>query len=228
MDISKLLQEKRRYNLPEQVSEEEKAQLKANMPIQKIMGFINFDNLVIKVDRQVLIPRYETEEVILKACEYINANSKVLDLGCGSGYIGLSIKQKTNADVTLSDIDPEAILQSQINATLNKLKVQIIQSDLFTNIDDKFDVIICNPPYIPQNTNLAPSVLNYEPHHALFGGKDGNDFYRKILKKVHHYLKKDGILVLEISPDNSKFLRQKGFRIFLDINNKKRIAVKQY
>ena len=228
MNIQELKRQKRIHGLSEEVSDKELKMLNQGMPIQKIIGFINFDNLQINVNRNVLIPRYETEEVLHEALKHINAESNVLDLCCGSGYIGLSIKDKTDANVTLSDIDNEAIIQTNENAKLNNLKVQIIQSDLFENINDKYDVIVSNPPYIPNGNKLDKSVLNYEPSHALFSGRDGNDIYKRIVIEAPHYLKKNGVLVFEISPDNLEYIKSQGFEIIKDINGKERIAIKKY
>lgn len=223
-----LLRQKRIHGLPEVITLEEEKQLQEGRPIQKIIGFIDFDNLKIDVSYDVLIPRYETQEVLNKALEYISKESKVLDLCCGSGYIGLTIKQKKNSDVVLSDISDEAILQTKKNALDNNLDVSIIKSDLFTNIKQKFDVIVSNPPYIPEPNKLDDSVINHEPHLALFGGLDGNHFYKKIIKEAPNFLNNNGTLVLEISPDNLSYIEQEGFEIFKDINGKERIAVKQF
>ncbi len=219
---------KKIHGLDQKVSLKEERLLKTNMPLQKIVGFINYDNLIINVQEKVLIPRYETEEVIHKALQFLTPLSKVLDLGCGSGYIGLTIKQKINCDVTLSDIDDNAIKQTTLNAQLNNLHVKIIKSNLFEQIDQKYDLIISNLPYIPNNTILDASVLNFEPHHALFGGIDGNDFFRAIIKNINLYLKKSGVLILEMSSDNYSFLISHGFLIENDINDKPRIAIKHF
>lgn len=224
----KLLFEKKRYNLKQKITIKEKLLLKKGYPIQKIMGFINFDDVYIDLKYNVFIPRYETEEVMKESLKYINKNSKVLDLCCGSGYIGLSIKKKTDASVTLSDISIDAIKQTKKNMKINNLKVKVIHSDLFEKINDKFDVIISNPPYIPQVKKLDKKVLNFEPHNALFGGQDGNDFYKMIIKKSSKYLNKNGFLILEISEDNLKFIKSKDFQIKNDINNKPRIAIKKF
>lgn len=228
MNIDELKRQKRIHGLSEEVSEDELKLLESGVPIQKIIGFINFDNLQINVNHKVLIPRYETEEVVRYALPYIKDNWRVLDLCTGSGYIGLTIKQKTGATVVCSDIDDEAIAQSKENAELNKLDVEIIKSDLFENIEGKFDLIISNPPYIPSVNVLDKSVLDHEPHHALFAGEDGNDLYKQIIFKAPEYLNVGGILVLEISPDNSDFVRSCGFTIEKDINGKDRIAYKKY
>lgn len=227
MNIDELKRQKRIHGLSEEISAQELSQLQAGVPIQKIIGFINFDNLQINVNHKVLIPRYETEEVIHAALPYINKDSKVLDLCCGSGYIGLTIKQKTGASVTCSDIDQEAILQTQENAQLNNLDVQIVKSDLFENITGKFDLIISNPPYIPSTNKLDNSVLNHEPHHALFAGVDGNNLYKRIIEEAPQYLNEGGVVVLEISPDNKAYIQSQGFTIINDMNGKERIAIKK-
>ncbi len=223
-----LLRQKRIHGLPEVVTPEEEQLLLSKAPVQKIIGFINFDNLTIKVNRHVLIPRYETEEVVNEATRHIARGNHILDLCCGSGYIGLTIKQKMECHVTLSDVSSEAIQQTRENALLNNLDVKVIESDMFENINSKFDVIISNPPYIPNSTKLSDSVLKHEPHNALFGGVDGNDFYRQIVKQAHEYLHHGGFLILEVSPDNVPYIKEEGFHVFKDINGKDRIAVKQF
>jgi release factor glutamine methyltransferase len=226
--IQKLLLEKRKYGLKEKISNKEIKMLKKDFPIQKIIGFINFDDVYINLKYNVLIPRYETEEVMLESLKYINSNSKVLDLCTGSGYIGLSIKKKINANVTLSDISKDSIKQAKKNSKINKLKVKIIKSNMFENINEKYDLIISNPPYIPNHIKLSKSILKFEPFNALFGGKDGNNFYKIIIQNVSKYLRKNGILILEISKDNLKYVKSFGFKIKNDINNKPRIAIKKF
>lgn len=226
--INELLRQKRIHGLKETISKEEEKLLIQGMPIQKIIGFINFDDVKININRNVLIPRYETEEVVEAAMKYIHEKSRVLDLCTGSGYIGLTIKKKKNANVVMSDLSDEAIKQAEENAKLNKLNVKIIKSDMFKNIDGKFDVIISNPPYIPQKIILPDSVIKYEPHNALFAGDDGNDFYKIIVKNAQKYLNKNGVIILEIAEDNREYLSSNGYEIFKDINDKNRIAIKKY
>jgi len=226
--MNELLREKRRYGLPEEISAQEQELLDQGIPVQKIIGFIDFDDLRISVKKDVLIPRYETQEVVEKALEFLNKDSKVLDLCSGSGYIGLTIKQKKECDVTLSDISSEAIAQSTINAKDNELDVKIVESDLFENIDSKFNLIISNPPYIPTSNELPESVLKHDPALALFGGEDGNDFYKKIIEEAPNFLEKNGTLIFEISEDNKTLLFDSGFEILNDINGKPRIAIKHF
>lgn len=228
-----LLIEKRRYGLEEVISKKEMKLLSKGLPIQKIMGFINFDDVTIFVKKDVLIPRYETQEVVHKALEYIKPGMRVLDLCCGSGYIGLTIAKKMpDVEVVMADISKHAIKQTKENAKFNNLKVDVIQSDLMRGLVRMFDVIICNPPYIPNKykKKLGKSVLKYEPEIALFAGEDGNDFYKKILSdnEAPKHLKEGGVIVFEMSEDNKDYLEKQGFEIFNDINKKPRIAVKKF
>ncbi|MCK5807075.1 MAG: peptide chain release factor N(5)-glutamine methyltransferase [Mycoplasmataceae bacterium] len=220
-----LLREKRRYGLPEIVSAQELEKLEQGVPIQKIMGFISFNKIRINVNRDVLIPRYETEEVVNEALKYINKESRVLDLCTGSGFIGLTIKDEKDCKVVMSDISDEAIIQSSENAELNNLDVEIVKSDMFKEIEGKFDLIISNPPYIPNVINLDASVTSFEPSNALFAGKDGNDFYKIIFDNIDKYLSDNGTLVLEISEDNVEYIKSMGCEILKDINEKPRIAI---
>lgn len=221
-----LLREKQRYNLPLKITASEFELLKLDTPVQKIIGYIIMQDVTIFLQEKVLIPRYETEEVILKAFEFINKDSYVLDLCCGSGIIGLAIAKKTKAKVVLSDIDINAVKQANFNAHYNDLDVEIIVSDLFTNLQGKFDVIVSNPPYIPEEIILPKSVSKHEPHHALFAPNKGNWFYRKILQKAPTFLKSGGVIIFEISPWNLEFFNEvKNCQIFKDINQKERIAV---
>ncbi|MCP4336344.1 MAG: peptide chain release factor N(5)-glutamine methyltransferase [Mycoplasma sp.] len=207
-------------------SKEELNKLKLGVPLHKILGYIEMTDVKIYVNKDVLIPRYETEELVLLASKYIDSNKKVLDLCSGSGYIALAIKKMTNANVYASDISKESIEQIKINAKRNKLDIKIFQSDLFNNINEKFDLIISNPPYIPKNNKLDKSVTLYEPSISLFGGEDGNEFYKKICNQYKKFLNKNGKIFFEISEDNVEYLITQKFKIINDINGKKRFAYK--
>ncbi|MBN3534505.1 peptide chain release factor N(5)-glutamine methyltransferase [Mycoplasma procyoni] len=230
---NELLHEKVRYSLPLEISKQEEELLKTDTPIQKIISFVEMQNVKINVNHKVLIPRYETEEVILEAYKYINKESKVLDLCCGSGFIGIVISKNTGCSVVFGDIDDQAIEQTKENALQNKIEnYQVFKSDLFTQIPkQKFDLIISNPPYIPENITLDSSVLNHEPHHALFAKNNGNYFYQKIVEQACEYLNKNGALIFEISHWNLDFFnslkdnKNLSIEIKNDINQKERIAI---
>lgn len=171
-------------------------------PLQYITNKQEFMKLNFFVDENVLIPQPDTEILVEETLKIIkNKNlQKVLDLCTGSGCIGISIaKNSENTQVTMSDISNKAIDVAQKNMVGNNVKVKLLQSDLFENIKEKYDVIVSNPPYIETDTiaSLSKEVQN-EPMLALDGGKDGLDFYRKIIQEAPLYLEQNGYLCLEI------------------------------
>ena len=173
---------------------------KNNKPIQYITNNVNFYGIDLYVDENVLIPRFETEELVENTIEKLKKikNPKVLDLCCGSGAIGIAIKTKIDSNVVMSDISKNAIEVAKKNCEKYNLDISVIESDLFQNIDDKFDCIISNPPYIKENEEIEDIVKNNEPAIALYGGKNGLDFYERILKDIRNYLNDKFLIALEI------------------------------
>ena len=231
--LSYILNEKKEYLIShdlEEISEENIKQYKEclnrlinNEPIQYITGKQEFYGIEFIVDKSVLIPQPDTEilveEVINICIEQYAHQSKlnILDLCTGSGAIGIAIaKNIENANITLSDISKNALniakkncinvgegIYSARNKENNKIK--IIQSDLFQNINEKFDIIVSNPPYIKTCVikTLSKEVQN-EPSIALDGGEDGLKIYREIINEAHKYLGKDRHLCLEIGYDQKE------------------------
>ncbi|QIW61916.1 peptide chain release factor N(5)-glutamine methyltransferase [Mycoplasmopsis gallinacea] len=199
-----LLLEKKRYGLSQEVSSEELKMLSENTPVQKIIGYVDYLDVKIDLSKKVLIPRYETIELVLWANEIIKKNNyqRVLDLCTGSGFIALAIKKANlSINVSASDIDLEAIEQTKINADKNDLKISIIASDLFNSLQgNKFDLIVSNPPYLASYEHLDQSVLKHEPLHALFASDEGLYFYKQILEQAPNYLNPNGTLLFEINP----------------------------
>ncbi|MGN0961264.1 MAG: peptide chain release factor N(5)-glutamine methyltransferase [Christensenellales bacterium] len=171
-------------------------------PMDSIIGFTDFLGVKIPFNKNVLTPRQETEIMVdnIIRDNIQNQNIEILDLCSGSGCIGLALSKHLDANVTLADISQKAIIISRQNATINNIKVNIISSNLFDNIAGKFDIIVSNPPYIPSNDleRLEIEVKDYDPSLALDGGIDGLDFYRAIIAKAPDYLKKDGLIYLEM------------------------------
>lgn len=172
-------------------------------PVQYIIGYVDFYGLKINVNEFTLIPRYETEyliELTLKELKKMNlANPKILDLCTGSGAIGLTLKSLlTSSEVTLSDISKDALMVANKNKNELNLDVNIIESDLFKNIQGKFDVIISNPPYVMTNETLPKDVL-YEPHLALYSGPKGIDHIEEIFKNIKSHLNNKYLIALEIN-----------------------------
>lgn len=178
-------------------------------PIQYITKHQEFMKLGFYVDNNVLIPRADTEILVEEAINLINnlkkTNLKVLDMCTGSGAIAVSIaKYIENVEVYGVDISEKALEVARRNAEKNKVekKCNFINSDMFKNILDEFDIIISNPPYIKRKKikELDKNVKR-EPIMALDGGENGLEFYERLAAESHHFLKKNGILLLEIGYD---------------------------
>lgn len=180
------------------------AELRKGRPIQYIIGNVNFFGNELLVNEKVLIPRFETEQLVDNTIKKIkeiwgDAPIDIIDLGCGSGAIGLSLKKAMdNTNVTLLDISHDALDVAKQNAERLNLDVQFIQGDMLTNITNKYDVIISNPPYIKTDEEIEEIVRNNEPHLALYGGVDGLDYYRTIFKRIKNNLKDKYLIALEI------------------------------
>lgn len=173
----------------------------SGMPLAYILGKEEFFGLEFRVDSNTLIPRPETELVAEKAIEIINRNKlkTVLDLGCGSGNIAISIKKKVSPDVSVfaSDISLKAAKVARYNAQLNRSEVSVINTDLLQGFAKKsFDLIVSNPPYV-ESSHIKGSLL-FEPKIALDGGEDGLKFIAKILEEAGFYLRGQGYLIIEV------------------------------
>ena len=195
-------------NIKEKQYLEEIKILKKGVPIEHITHQKEFMKLSFFVDKNVLIPRQDTEILVEEVINIAKKNNekKILDLCTGSGAIAVSLaKYLPQAEITAIDISNEALKIAKKNAISNNVENQItfISSDMFTNLnEEKFDIIVSNPPYIKTNVikNLDIQVQN-EPYIALDGGKDGLDFYKKIINQSYQYLKYNGYLCLEIGFD---------------------------
>lgn len=183
---------------------------KDNIPIAYIIGKVNFYNEKYIVNQDVLIPRVDSEILVEKAIEYINNENlnTMLDMCTGSGCIGISITKNSKIRyTTLIDVSKEALEIANKNIILNKVdnKCSTLHSDLFSNLNNsniKYDIIVSNPPYIPtRDINCLDISVKKEPTIALDGGKDGMNFYRKILKQALNYLNNNAVLIFEIGYD---------------------------
>lgn len=202
-------------HLEDKVDEEKKnkfydaiARLNNGEPLQYILSNANFYGYDYYVNKNVLIPRFETEELVYQTLEYlknIKPNAKVLDLCAGSGCIGLTLKQELNTlDVTMSDISREALEVTKINKDKYNVNCRIIESDLFENITGKFDCIISNPPYISRDEEVMELVKNNEPELALYADNNGLAIYERIFKEAKHYLNESYLLALELNSNKSQ------------------------
>lgn len=174
--------------------------LKNGMPVQYITNTQEFMKYKFFVDENVLIPQPDTEILVEEVVKLAKKSDSILDLCTGSGAIGISICAITGANVTLSDISEKALKIAKKNSiNILEKNLRIVKSDMFENINDKYDIIVSNPPYINEkdmeNLNLE---VKHEPLIALYGGKDGLNYYKIIAKNAVKYLKENGILALEI------------------------------
>ena len=172
-----------------------------HVPLQYILGKTEFYGYELFVDKRVLIPRPETERLI-ELISNLNDIKSILEIGTGSGAISIALsKIFKNAVITATDIDKEALELARKNAMYNNCgNIRFLLSNLFENVNDKFDVIVSNPPYISPNeyVELPAEIKNYEPKKALVAQDKGLYFYKKILKDAGNYLNKEGKIFFEI------------------------------
>ena len=213
--------------------------IKEDVPLSHLVGFEYFYDRKFKVTKDVLSPRMETEELIYRVVEYVKStkknNLKILDLCTGSGIIAITLKKELSQfsiDVVASDISEEAIKVAKENAQSHDATTKFIQSDIFNNIADKFDIIVSNPPYIDRKdeVTMQDNVLKYDPHLALFAEEEGMYFYRKIIEQANDYLNENGVIFFEIGYDQKdkiiKLADLNGYsaEVYKDINGRDRMA----
>lgn len=194
--------------------------LKDGYPIQYLIGYVDFYGYKINVNEDVLIPRYETEyllEKVINISKKIFSNKiNILDIGTGSGAISIVLKNELNSNVTACDISKKALNVAINNAKINNSSIKFIKSDIFSNINDKFDIIISNPPYISSDEVIMDSVKKYEPNLALYAPKDGLYFYEEIIKDARKYLNDKFIIAFEIGWWQGNFICDIAKRYFND------------
>ncbi len=200
----------KKYLHKENNLEEALLRLKNGEPPQYIVGDVNFYGNIIKVNKNVLIPRRETEELVEKTSEYIkkyfqDKNISILDIGTGSGCIPITLKKLfPNTNIDAVDISDKALEVAVDNAKVNNTQINFYKSDIFSNVKNKYEVIISNPPYIRKEEKIMDIVKNNEPHIALFAEDNGLYFYKEILKEASNYLKEKSIIAFEIGEEQGQ------------------------
>ena len=188
-------------------------------PLQHLLGTVWFHKHEFKTDARALIPRPETEELAEWILKWeLPKNQQVLDMGCGSGVLGLTLAAaRPDWDITLVDVSPDALALARENGeALNAINTSFVESDLFTALGSGFDGIVANLPYIPEaeRSTLAREVM-HDPALALFSGPDGLDLIRRFVPEAFHRLNSGGWLVMEIGHDQAsqvgEILRASGF-----------------
>jgi len=202
-DIEYLKKYIKEANLDDNYYEYAINELKKGRPIQYIIGNVNFYGNIIKVDENVLIPRYETEllvDITQKKIKKYFQNQKVdiIDLGTGSGCIAISLKKIINCNMDALDISKEALSIAQNNAKNNGVDITFINDDMTKYKQKRYDVIISNPPYIKEDEEIMDIVKNNEPHIALYAPDNGLYFYQKIIDNIKYITKDKYLICFEI------------------------------
>ena len=228
------------YNDPDHNRLDENASLFSSMvnrralgePTSHIVRSRSFWKNDFYVENTVLDPRPESELIIEVAKNGLFDDMKVLDLGCGSGCIGLSLyHENPKIRLFLSDISNKALSVAKKNALKLKADCEMIHSSLFSNINDKFDLIVANLPYIEKESflDLQKEIILYEPHEALYGGVYGVDIIKMFLSEVGRHLNRDGMFVIEFGEGQNTLIERELLRLkfsnfifYRDLNRIKR------
>ncbi len=174
-------------------------------PLWYILGSVDFYGYEFKIDERALIPRPETEELVMRALEVVKKESLVLDLCTGSGAIAITINKKTGAKVDAVDVKEEALSLARENAQKLEAEVNFIKSDMFKEVDGVYDVIVSNPPYIKtEDIKTLQKEVAFEPISALDGGEDGLEFYKQIATSAKEHLTENGVLLMECGFDQKE------------------------
>ena len=195
----------KRY-LPKDKLEAGLKELKEGKPVQYIVGNVDFYDVNLLVNENVLIPRFETETLVEKTINYAKKLTEpldILDIGTGSGAIAITLAKHLSCHVLATDISKEALETAKSNSKRNNVQIEFKQSDILKNVQGKFDIIISNPPYIAKDEVIDDLVKDNEPHLALYAEEDGLYFYRNILENVKPYLKEKSLIAFEIGMTQS-------------------------
>ena len=205
----------------------------SRVPLQHITGTQEFMGLPFAVNGDVLIPRQDTETLCEEAIALIKRRGykTCLDLCAGSGCIGISIANICGTEVTLADISEAALSLCRENAEANGVSIRTIKTDMFDKITDKYDIIVCNPPYLTASDMASlQRELTFEPANALYGGVDGLDFYRRIARDYAQRLNDGGALALEVGIHQAEEVAKMlgGARIVKDVCGIERAVIKEW
>lgn len=195
--------------------EADKARLSAGEPLAYVIGYVPFLNTTIHLDSRPLIPRTETEFWVEQAIKRMRgvAKPRVLDLCAGSGAIGVAVaKAIPDAHISFAEIDAAHIPTIEKNLEINDIprsRYKVFQSDLFRNVSGTFDFILSNPPYIdPALDRTESGVKDFEPHLALYGGRNGIKLIQRIIEEAPVHLSEGGELWLEHEPEQTERIQE--------------------
>ena len=213
-----------------------------NEPLNYVLGYSYFYGYKFIVNKNVLIPRYETEElvglILSKYDEFYKGKAiNICDVGTGSGAIAIALKkEEEKLNVYASDISKEALEVAKINARNNDADITFMSGSMlepYIENNIKVDILVSNPPYIKTIENIESSVYDFEPHVALFGGEDGLKFYREIFENADKIINPKGLIFFEMGYDlkdalselAKKYFPDSKIEVYKDINNKDRMLM---
>ena len=190
--------------------EEGLKRLEQGEPVQYIVGNVDFYGYLLEVNRDVLIPRFETEELVSKTISYLKEfeNPRIVDIGTGSGCIAITLKKKIDCEMEAVDISKEALVVAKRNAKKNEADILFREGNLLDPLVGKYDCIISNPPYLSKEEPVMDIVLKNEPSLALFAEEDGLASYDEILKNCATYLNTSFLLAFEIGDTQGETIRK--------------------
>jgi len=222
-DIEYLKKYIKENNLDENYYNEKLKELENGIPVQYAIGNVDFYGNIIKVNKNVLIPRFETELLVEKTIKKIknyfqNQKIDIIDLGTGSGCIAISLKKEINSNIDALDISKEALEVAKYNAKTNQVEINFINQDMANYKEKKYDVIISNPPYIKEDEEIMEIVKNNEPHIALYAKDNGLYFYKKIIENIPSITKDKYLVCLEIGYTQSTEIVEIAKQNLTDIN----------
>ena len=201
--------------LPENEWEAAFERLELGEPVQYIIGNVDFYGYILDVNRHVLIPRFETEELISKTITYLSefTNPRIADIGTGSGCIGITLKKEIECVVEAVDISPHALELARSNAEKNDAEIVFLEGSFLEPLTGKYDCIISNPPYLSYCDNIMEIVARNEPVIALYADEDGLACYDVILRNCKPYLKDKFLIAFEIGADHGDRLLKKANKL---------------
>ncbi len=198
--------------------EEAKKRFENGEPVQYIVGNVNFYGYTFEVNKNVLIPRFETEELVekvIKRCKKkFVSKIDIADIGTGSGCIAITLKKEIYSSVTAVDISSKAIGVARRNAFKNEVEIEFLEGNLLEPLERKYDVLISNPPYIDRNEEIMEIVKKNEPDIALYADHNGLSCYEEILKNASKMIKDKYLLAFEIGAKQGDYLKEYAARYF--------------
>ena len=196
--------------------------LDSGIPVQYIVGNVDFYGYNFLVDKNVLIPRFETEELVDRTIKYVqkyfDSSVKIVDLGCGSGCISIVLSKELGITVDAVDISSDALDVARKNCVKNNASVNFYLGNMLEPLHDKYDVIISNPPYISYDEEIDEIVKKNEPSLALYADNDGLYFYEEILKNCKKYLNNKFMIAFEIGYTQGDRVRDFALKYLGDVS----------